>query len=194
MDSKIMDKKAKQLFTNGNRNTSENELLLSYQCAAAASNAKEFEELLDSALAPLTGVTKLNEEEGRDLIGRTFNVLAGLHKAQLRSNCMEVLARFGDDPAAVAETLGDLVRRMVEPKGKARKPKTDDESDDEPKGRKKKEDSGDEAPKPRKKKEDSGDEAPKPRKKQEDSGDEAPKAPKVPVVLPKKSGLPKPEY
>lgn len=180
-----MDKKVKQLFTNGNRNASESELLLSYQCAAAASTAKEFEELLDAALAPLTGVTKLNEEEGRDLIGRTYNVLAGLHKAQLRSNCMEVLARFGDDPAAVAETLGELVKRMLEPKAKSRKPKADDDSDEEaPRAaRKKKEDSGDEAPKPRKK-EDSGDEAPKPKEEK----------PKVPIVLPKKSGLPKPEY
>lgn len=180
MDSKIMDKKVKQLFTNGNRNASESELLLSYQCAAAASTAKEFEELLDAALAPLTGVTKLNEEEGRDLIGRTYNVLAGLHKAQLRNNCMEVLARFGDDPAAVAETLGDLVKRMLEPKAKSRKPKADDDSDEE-------------APKPARKSDDD-----KPRKKKEDSGDEAPKPkeekPKVPIVLPKKSGLPKPEY
>ena len=193
-----MDKKVKQLFTNGNRNSSECELLLAYQCAAAASTAKEFEELLDSALAHLNGVTKLNEEDGRDLIGRTFNVLAGLHKAQLRSNCLEVLARFGDDPAAVAETLGDLVRRMLEPKSKARKPKTDDDSDDEaPKSRK----SDD---KPRKKKEESDDEAPKGRKKKEESDDDKPRTeeakppkeekPRVPIVMPKKSGLPKPEY
>lgn len=190
MDSKSMDKKVKQLFTNGNRNSSESELLLSYQCAAAASTAKEFEELLDAALAPLTGVTKLNEEEGRDLIGRTYNVLAGLHKAQLRSNCMEVLARFGDDPAAVAETLGDLVKRMLEPKAKARKPKADDDSDDEaPKGRK----SDDEA-KPRKK--GSDDEAPKARKKETDDEAKPPKEEKskVAIVMPKKSGLPKPEY
>ncbi len=188
-----MDKKVKQLFTNGNRNASDNELLLSYQCASAASSAKEFEELLDSALEHLTGATKLNEEEGRDLIGRTYNVLAGLHKAQLRSNCMEVLARFGDDPAALVETLGDLVRRMVEPKAKARKPKTDDESDDEaPKAaRKKKQGSDDEAPKARKKQE-SDDEAPKARAEEAKAPKEE-KA-KVPVVLPKKSGLPKPEY
>ena len=185
MDSKSMDKKVKQLFTNGNRNSSECELLLSYQCAAAASTAKEFEELLDAALAHLNGVTKLNEEEGRDLIGRTFNVLAGLHKAQLRSNCLEVLARFGDDPAAVVETLGDLVKRMLEPKAKARKPKADDDdSDDEaPKARK-----SDDESKGRKKASD--DEAPKARKTEEPKEEKS----KVAVVYPKKSGLPKPEY
>ena len=173
-----MDKKIKQFFATGNKNTSDNELLLAYFCASTAANAEEFEENLSAVLANLSGVTKLDEEGGRDTVGRAYNFLAGLHHAQLKSNCMAVFARFGNDPSAVLENLDDLAKRIMLPKAKSRKAK--------PAEKEKEDEEADEEEEP---KEEPKVEVPKPKAKKA----EEPKA-KVPVVLPKKSGLPQPEY
>ncbi len=179
-----MDKKIKQFFATGNKNTSDNELLLAYYCASTAASAEEFEENLSSVLANLSGVTKLDEEGGRDTVGRAYNFLAGLHHAQLKTNCLAVFARFGNDPAAVLENLDDLAKRIMLPKAKSRKPKKEEgsEEEEEPKEAKKQ-------PKKASKKSDDDESASDEPKKEE------PKAKaKVPVVLPKKSGLPQPDF
>ena len=175
-----MDKKIKQFFASGNKNTSDNELLLTFFCASTAASAEEFEENLSAVFANLSGVTKLDEEGGRDTVGRAYNFLAGLHHAQLKSNCMAVFARFGNDPATVLENLDDLVKRMMLPKSKSRKPKKEGSDEEEPTEKKQ--------PKASKKSDDEGSATDEPKK-------EEPKAKaKVPVVLPKKSGLPQPDF
>ncbi len=195
-----MDKKIKQFFATGNKNTSDNELLLAYYCASTAASAEEFEENLASVLANLSGVTKLDEEGGRDTVGRAYNFLAGLHHAQLKTNCLAVFARFGNDPTAVLENLDDLAKRIMLPKSKSRKPKQGSDEEEEPKEAKKQ-------PKKASKKSDdesASDEPKKQSKKASKSDEESasdepkkeePKAKaKVPVVLPKKSGLPQPDF
>jgi hypothetical protein len=110
-------------FNAGNKKFSDLVIRITFEASQTATNMTDFVDNVNTAMACIKGVTPLDEDSERDVIGRTYNFLALEHHAKVKAGCIAIMGRFGNDPTLVVKEFADMVSVMKEPRAKSRKPR-----------------------------------------------------------------------